>query len=307
MANRSIQAVRRYNRFYTRQMGILDSAFLDSPYTLSEVRVMYEIAHGANVTAKRIGSQLGLDQGYLSRIVQKFEGEGLIRREKSSADRRSTFLELTAKGRKAFGVLDRRQDEKPESLLANVRPPQQRQLISAMKSIEHILRAAVSSERPIVRIRPHRPSDVGWVIFRQAQLYSEEYRYDGRYEGLVAEVLGKFLSGYDEEHERGWIAELDTEIAGSLFLTRKSATVAALRILYVEPWARGAGIGARLVEESIRFARGAGYRKLTLWKQKEQTTAERLYIGFGFEKVSQEVHRRFTERPLTAETWQLKL
>ena len=307
MPDASIATFRRFNRFYTKQIGLLDEGTLRSPFSLAEVRVLYEIAHGRDVSAVALAAELRLDAGYLSRILGRLQKQGILRRDTSPADGRLSLLALTEKGRRIFKALDRRQEDDAAALLRRVPASGRRSLVESMRAIEQILLApAEKSNGPFV-IRQHRPGDMGWITHRHGVLYSQEYGYDERFEALVAKIVGEFIEHFDPARERCWIAERNGEIAGSIFLVKKSATVAKLRLLYVEPAARGQGIGARLMDECIRFARRARYRKITLWTQSELVAARHLYRQKGFELVGEHHHRSFSRNDLVAETWELRL
>jgi DNA-binding MarR family transcriptional regulator/GNAT superfamily N-acetyltransferase len=302
-----VPAIRRFNRFYTKQIGILDERLLRSPFTLAEVRALYEIANGAGVSAAELAEELRLDPGYLSRILRRFQKSGLVRREKSAEDGRRSLLTLTERGRRTFATLDTRQNEDVAALLARVPPAGRRRLIDSMRAIEKVLGAPVDDSSEPYRLRQHRPGDMGWITHRHGVLYSREYGYDERFEALVAKVAGEFIEQLDPARERCWIAERKGEIVGSVFLVKKSATVAKLRLLYVEPSARGLGIGARLIDECVRFARHARYSRITLWTQSELVAARHLYQKAGFELVGEQRHRSFSRRELVAETWELEI
>ncbi|HMA24563.1 MAG TPA: helix-turn-helix domain-containing GNAT family N-acetyltransferase [Gemmatimonadaceae bacterium] len=307
MRDRDIAAVRRFNRFYTKQIGILDEGLLRSPFSLAEVRVLYEIANGTDVTAAALADELRLDPGYLSRILRRFHERGLLRRETSAADGRRSHLTLTEKGRRTFAGLDARQDEDVAALLARLPATGRQRLVDAMHAIEDVLGAPARDSAEPYLLRQHQPGDMGWITHRHGVLYSQEYGYDERFEALVAKIAGEFIEHLDPARERCWIAERRGEIVGSVFLVKQSATVAKLRLLYVEPSARGLGIGARLVDECIRFARRAGYRKITLWTQSELLAARRIYQKTGFKLVGKQRHRSFSRDDLVSETWELKL
>jgi DNA-binding MarR family transcriptional regulator/GNAT superfamily N-acetyltransferase len=300
-----IQAVRGFNRFYTRQIGVLREGLLNSPFSLAEVRVLYELAHRNYPTATELASELGLDPGYLSRLLQRFDKGKLIRRETSPRDGRQQHLSLTAAGRRAFAPLEQRSNREVSAMLSKLTTAGRNDLLSAMRTIETLLGDRPPSKAPFV-LRPHQPGDMGWVVHRHGVLYSQEYGWDERFEALVAEITAKFIHNFDPKHERCWIAETDNGIAGSVFLVRKSREIAKLRLLLVEPEARGLGIGKRLVEECVRFARQAGYRKITLWTQQILTAARHIYQSAGFELVDQERHSSFGS-DLVGETWELKL
>jgi len=307
MRDRDVAAVRRFNRFYTKQIGILDEGLLRSPFSLAEVRVLYEIANGTDVTAAALADELRLDAGYLSRILRRFHERGLVRRETSAADGRRSHLTLTEKGRRTFAGLDARQNEDVAALLARLPAAGRQRLVDAMHAIEDVLGAPARDSGEPYLLRQHQPGDMGWITHRHGVLYSQEYGYDERFEALVARIAGEFIEHLDPARERCWIAERHGEIVGSVFLVQQSATVAKLRLLYVEPSARGLGIGARLVDECIRFARRAGYRKITLWTQSELLAARRIYQKARFKLVGKQRHRSFSRDDLVSETWELKL
>ena len=296
-----IAAVRRFNRFYTRHLGALNHGFLRSPFSLTEARVLYEIAHRDRPTATEIARDLGLDAGYVSRILKAFRARTLIDSEASEADGRRNLLALTAQGGRAFAALDKASRDDVDALLAGLPAPEQTRLLGAMATIEDLLDDRPAEAAPYL-LRPHQPGDMGWVVHRQAVLYTQEYGWDGTFEALVAEIAAQFLRDFDPARERCWIAERDGEIVGSVFVVRRSDEVAKLRLLYVEPKARGLGIGRRLVAECIRFAKAAGYRKMTLWTNDVLTAARHLYEAAGFRLVEEERHRSFG-KDLVGQTW----
>jgi DNA-binding MarR family transcriptional regulator/GNAT superfamily N-acetyltransferase len=300
-----ISAVRAFNRFYTRKLGVLDQQLLKSPFSLSEARVLYELAHGEDLAAKEIGIELGLDPGYLSRIVQSFDEKGLISRKPLPSDRRQTLLGLTAKGRQAFAKLDRSSHDDVAAMLAALPRGDGRRLVEAMTAIERLLGAAGASPPPAV-LREPRPGDMGWVVQSHGALYASEYGFDASFEGLVAEIAAKFLSSFDASRERCWIADIDGTPVGSVFLVRHSDDVAKLRLLLVDPAGRGQGLGQRLVAECISFAQACGYRKITLWTQSILVAARRIYQEAGFKLVATEPHRSFGQS-LVGETWEREL
>lgn len=302
-----IEAVRGFNRFYTQKIGVLREGLLESPFSLTEARILYELAHREAPTASALGKALGLDAGYLSRILQGFEKQGLIRKTRSADDGRQWHIRLTATGRKAFAALDSRSRAQVAALLGGLSEPQQRQAVEAMGRIEALLGDAwpANGKGPFL-LRQHRPGDMGWVVYRHGILYAQEYGWDERFEALVAEIAAKFIQHYDPKREHCWIAEKEGEIAGCAFLVRHSATVAKLRLLLVEPGARGLGLGRRLVEECIRFARSAGYRKIMLWTNDVLHAARHIYEKAGFRLVHRERHKSFGH-DLVGETWALKL
>lgn len=303
--DREVAAVRGFNRFYTRKLGVLDQHLLNSPFSLSEARVMYELAHRDDAAAKEIGVELGLDAGYLSRIVQSFEDGGLISRKPLPADRRQHRLSLTAKGRQAFARLDRRSHDEVAAMLGHLSEADRARIVNAMRTIEHVL-GPQSSVRPGVLLRSHRPGDIGWVVSRHGAVYAEEYGWDISFEALVAEITAQFIRSFDPSCEHCWIAEIDGEPVGSIFLVKASDEVAKLRLLLVEKKARGLGVGRALTEQCIRFARETGYRSITLWTQSILVAARDIYRRAGFVHVATEPHHSFGV-DLMGETWELKL
>jgi len=299
-----IEAVRSFNRFYTRQIGLLQDGLHRSEFSLAEARVLYELAQSVAPTATVVAKNLDLDPGYLSRIVAKFVEQELVTKLTSSEDRRQYQLKLTTKGRLAFARLDRGSDDQVEAMLAGLGTSAQERLIGAMGAIEQLL--APRAERASYLLRPHRAGDMGWVVARHGVLYAEEYRWDIRIEAFVADVVAEFIRNYDPARECCWIAEVDGEPVGSVFLVKGSDDVAKLRLLLVEPKARGLGIGRRLVEECIRFARQSGYQTITLWTHSILTSARRIYQGAGFQLVGEESHASFGQT-LMGETWDLTL
>jgi DNA-binding MarR family transcriptional regulator/GNAT superfamily N-acetyltransferase len=301
----SIAAVRHFNRFYTRQIGVLDEHLLQSPFSLAEVRVMYELVHQDEPTAAALARELGMDAGYLSRLLAGLLRRGLVGRRSSAADARQRHLKLTERGRRAFQILDTCSSEEVRALLERLPAGDQRRLIGSMQAIEGLL-TGPSRERSALVLRPPRPGDMGWVVQRHGVLYFEEYGWDERFEALVAGVVAEFIQKLDARRERCWIAERDGEPVGSVFLVRGSDTVAKLRLLLVEPSARGLGIGKRLVDECIRFSRQAGYRKISLWTNSVLVAARRLYEAAGFRLVHEEPHQMFGAG-LIGQTWELDL
>src|SRR5580704_1711913 len=302
-------AVRRFNRFYTRRIGLLQQGLLDSPFSLTEARVLYELAHRDKPTAGEIGSALGLDAGYLSRMLGGFEKRKMIEVTRSATDRRQSLLTLTKHGRKVFAPLEVRSKAQVAAMLAALPEAGPRRLIAAMDTIQALLgkpAESIGPSREPYRVRAHRPGDIGWVVHRHGVLYAREYGYDETFEALVAEIVAKFIQNYDAKRERCWIAEHGGETAGSVFLVAESKSVAKLRLLLVEPWARGLGIGARLVAECVRFARRAGYKTIVLWTQSELDAARHVYKKAGFSVIEKKQHRSFG-KDLTAETWELSL
>ncbi|ABD89887.1 bifunctional helix-turn-helix transcriptional regulator/GNAT family N-acetyltransferase [Rhodopseudomonas palustris] len=299
-----VAAVRAFNRFYTRKLGVLDQHLLQSPYSLAEARVLYELAQRDDVAAKQIGAELGLDAGYLSRIIQNFHHNGLISRAALPTDKRQHRLALTAKGRAAFAKLDRASQAEVAALLAQLPRGAAERLVAAMQSIERLLQPAATS--PLATLRGPRPGDIGFVVQSHATLYAADYGFDASFEALVAEIAGKFLASYDAARERCWIAELDGEPVGSVLLVRDSDAVAKLRLLLVTPQGRGQHLGQRLVDEATGFARHCGYRTISLWTQSNLTAARNIYQQAGFELVETKPHRSFGQ-DLIGETWELQL
>ena len=300
-----IAAVRRFNRFYTQKIGVLREGLLRLPFSLTEARVLYELAHRERPTAAELGRALGLDAGYLSRILRRFGQRGLLARRRSATDGRENHLSLTARGRRAFAALDRRSAAEIRALLTPLDAAAQTRVVGAMAAIERALGAGRADREPFV-LRPHRPGDIGWVISRHGALYAREYGWDDSFEALVAQIAGDFLKNFDPKRERCWIAERDGENIGSVFLVRQSPTVAKLRLLLVEPGARGLGVGRRLVRECIETARRLGYRKLILWTNDILHAARRIYVDEGFRLVKEEPHRSFGH-DLVGQYWELKL
>jgi DNA-binding MarR family transcriptional regulator/N-acetylglutamate synthase-like GNAT family acetyltransferase len=300
-----VAAVRRFNRFYTLKIGALAEGHSNSPFSLAEARVLYELANRAQPTAGELARDLGLDAGYLSRILAGFEKRGQLRKEPSPTDGRQSLLVLTDAGRAAFAPLNEQTRRDIGAMLAPLPPAGQDKLVAAMGTIEQLLGARPEAKAPYL-LRPHQPGDMGWVVSAHGALYAREYGWDQSFEALVAEIVAKFIRHFDPARERCWIAERDGETVGSVFLARKSHTVAKLRLLIVDPRARGLGIGQRLVEECIRFARQARYRKLTLWTNSILHAARHLYEQAGFKLVKSQPHRSFGQ-DLVGETWDLRL
>ena len=299
--------VRAFNRFYTRRIGVLGKGHLGTPYSLTETRVIFELANSERPTASEIGERLGLDRGYLSRMLRAFRKSGLIAAE-TGDDRRRAILRLTSAGRKVFATLDRGARDEVVEMLCPLGDSERRRVLDAM----HLIRESLGdTDHPVARATPYvlrdpRPGDMGWVVQRHGIVYAEEYGWDARFEALVAEVVSGFVRDFDASRERCWIAERRGENVGCVFVVAKSKSVAKLRLLLVDPRARGLGLGRHLVEEVIRFARGAGYKKLMLWTHPELVAARRIYKAVGFELVATEKHALFG-KPLVAETWAMTL
>jgi len=307
VAQNRIAAVRGFNRFYTRQIGVLRKTFLDSPYSLSEARVLYEIARGDAPTASEIGRALDLDAGYLSRVLRNFEKRGLIRREASASDARQSHLTLTPRGRSDYAPLERRSQRDTGAMLGRLSPQDQLRLIAAMNTIQTLLGGKFESapDRRAV-LRPPRPGDFGWIVKRHAELYAQEYHWIEPFEGVCAQIVADFANNNDPKRERCWIAELDGENVGCVFLVADSDTVARIRLLLVDPKARGLGLGAKLAAECIDFARRAGYTKITLWTHSVLTAARHIYQMAGF-KLTRSEQRVSWSQPVVSEHWDLQL
>ncbi|MGE0723544.1 MAG: GNAT family N-acetyltransferase [Alphaproteobacteria bacterium] len=304
-SERHIAAIRRFNRFYTQKIGVLEEDYLQTPFSLAEARVLYELAHREATTAAALARDLAIDPGYLSRILRSFGARGFVRRARSTADRRQSDLVLTDAGHKAFAPLNAASRAGIGRLIEPLAPADQRRLVVAMEDIMTMLGAAPETRAPYL-IRAHQPGDMGWVIGRHGRLYAEEYGWDETFEGMVAEIAGAFIQKHDPKFERCWIAEMDGETVGSVFLVRQSRTVGKLRLLIVDPKARGLGVGRRLVQECIRFARRAGYRKVRLWTNNILLAARAIYVAEGFRLTDSAPHRSFGQ-DLVGETWELAL
>jgi len=299
-----VDMIRAFNRFYTRKIGVIDGT-ASSPFSLAEARVLYELAHREQPTATDIRKELGLDAGYMSRILREFERRKLVTRVRSKTDERQKFLSLTARGRRAFAPLDERSNRDVAAMLEALSPAARKQLVDAAQSMRGLLGDKPESKVPYL-LRQHQPGDMGWIVHRQAILYAEEYGWDETYEALAAEIVAQFIKNYDPKRERCWIAEKDGVRVGAVFVAKASDEVVKLRLLHVEAEARGLGIGKRLVDECVRFARQAGYQKMTLWTQSNLHAARHLYKQAGFRIVREEQHHSFG-KDLTAETWELDL
>lgn len=323
-----VDTVRRFNRFYTRQIGVLQEKLLHSPFSLTEGRVLYEIAYQGDTgtprvttpTAADLARNLELDGGYLSRILQRFARRKLISRTRSKADARQAHLALTAHGRRALAPLQQLARDEVAGMLRRLSPAERRRVVDAMRLIQRSLggsgdvaiagSAAAAMEpgrdgEPFT-LRGHRAGDMGWIVSRQSALYAEEYGWTTEYEALAADIVAHFLKTFDPTRERCWVAERDGARLGAVMIVRESDAVAKLRLLHVEREARGLGIGRRLVAECVRFSRAAGYEKITLWTQANLLAARHLYEAAGFTCVSSEPHHRFG-KDLVAETWQIAL
>jgi DNA-binding MarR family transcriptional regulator/GNAT superfamily N-acetyltransferase len=300
-----VAAVRRFNRFYTRQLGLLQDGVLYAPFSLTEARVLYELAQRPGCTATELAAELGLDHGYLSRILRRFLEDGFVSRIRAASDGRQGLLSLTAKGSKKFAVLDRRARAHVTDLLEKLSIAAQRQVISGMRSIEAAI-CLTDRVEPACRLRPPRAGDLGWVVARHGAIYADEYGWGPRFEALVADIVAQFARSHDPSRECCFIAELAGEPVGSAFVVRSTGKVAKLRLLMVEPGARGRGIGRRLVEQSLEFARDAGYKSMELWTQKVLKSARKIYLDMGFKLVISQRHRTWGD-DVIGETWKRPL
>ncbi len=303
--NTDIDAVRGFNRFYTRRIGVLRRGYLDSEFSLTEVRILYEIAHGGGVTASQIAAGLDLDAGYLSRTLHRLEKRGLIARTSNRKDGRSSHLRLTAAGRRTFRPLDQRSASMAGAMLEPLPASERARVIDSMRAIEAIVSGGTKAPRRVT-LRTHRAGDLGWIVYRHGVVYAREYGWGAEFESLVAGIAAKFLRDFDAERERCWIAELDGSPAGSVMVVNAGKRVAQLRLLLVEPEARGLGLGDRLVNECIAFARAAGYRKMILWTQSNLDAARRVYRKAGFALSKEERHSGFG-KGLVGQGWRLAL
>ncbi|MDX1431338.1 MAG: helix-turn-helix domain-containing GNAT family N-acetyltransferase [Gammaproteobacteria bacterium] len=300
-----IEAVRRFNRYYTRRIGVLHEHLLSSGFSLAQARVVYELAHRDETTASELAGLLGIDNGYLSRLVAGLAKRGLLKRQRSRHDGRQSLISLSKRGRDAFAVLDARSRDEIGAMLGPLPECAQRRLVRAMSTIHDVLDPPGAPQVAYV-LRPHEPGDLGWVVHRHGALYAQEYGFDASFEALVAKIAADFLEHYDARRARCWMAEVNGDIAGSVLVVPAGEDSAKLRLLLVEPWARGLGIGRRLVRECIRFARRAGYGKLTLWTNDVLHAARRLYEEAGFVLVDSEAHDSFGQK-LVGENWELVL
>lgn len=300
----TVAAVRRFNRFYTRAIGVLDQGHLGGPYTLAESRVLYEICSRDGVTPKAIIGETGLDAAYLSRIVKRFEREGIVARTPSALDGRSILLRPTPRGLEVYAGLHGRTIARVEGLLEGLSSESQSRLARALSEVEALL--AAPQPAAAYSLRPHRLGDIGWVVQRHGLLYNREFGWDERFEALCAGIAGEIFTGFDPERERSWIAERAGENIGCIFLQDAGDNAAKLRLLLVEPTARGLGLGRRLVDECVKAARELGYDEITLWTQHVLIAARRIYAAAGFEIVETWPNRDFGGLGLTSEKWRLK-
>ncbi len=306
-----VAAVRRFSRFYTRRLGILQDSFLQTSYSLAEARVLYELAHRVKPTATEVADALGLDRGYLSRILRGFIERDLVYKTSSRDDARQNLLSLTTRGRVAFASIDKRSQDDVAAILKAMPRPDQERVVAAMGAIERLIDGAhgAGDERaapPPFVLRPPRTGEMGWVVERHAVLYAQEYGWGAKFEGLCAEIVAQMIAHYDPARDRFIIADLDGAPVGSAFVVKDSDTVARLRLLLVEPTARGLGIGKRLVDECLTFARAAGYKQMTLWTHSVLVAARRIYQAAGFRLVAQKAHADW-DVPVVGETWEREL
>jgi DNA-binding MarR family transcriptional regulator/GNAT superfamily N-acetyltransferase len=299
-----VEAVRRFNRFYTRRIGVLEEGLLASPFTLAQARVLFELATRKTVTASELIDILGLDAGYLSRILQGFVDSRLIARQRSTEDGRRTELSLTAKGRKAFGALDHKSRHSVDEMISPLSPTQRERLLAAMQTLQEILPESGVKRAVTIVVRPHQIGDVGWAIEQHGRLYSEEFGWNSEFEALVATLFARFATNHDPKSEQFWVAEVDQERVGCVFVVRNEEELhtAQLRCLLVDPRARGLGLGRRLVEECIHFAKSAGYERMLLWTNDVLVAARRIYQGAGFSLVEESPHHSFGH-DLVGQVW----
>lgn len=306
-----IALVRSFNRDYTRRIGALCEGYLDSPFSLTEARLIYEIAQREGITATDLIQQLTLDPGYVSRTLKSLQAKGLLKRQASKADGRRWHLQLTPAGKRAFAKLDSRSQQQVEGMLSELDGAKRVAVLNGMRALQAELSERPSAESASragsgVSLRPHQPGDMGWVIEQHGALYSKEYGWTIEFEALVADIAAEFIRRFDPARERAWIAERDGQRLGCIFLVAKNRTTAKLRLLLVLPDARGLGLGRKLVAECVQFAREAGYRKVVLWTQQNLTAARHLYSEAGFRKVAEEPNHSFG-KDLISETWELDL
>jgi len=290
-----VELVRRFNRFYTRKIGVLEEGLLASPFTLTQARILFELGTRQTTTAGELIDILGLDPGYLSRILQSFVQKRLVTRERSMEDGRRAQLSLTAKGRRAFGELDRKSRASTGDLVSPLSPSQRKRLLGAMQALQETLSEPDAARTPVITIREHQIGDMGWAIEQHGRLYAEEFGWNGEFEALVATLFARFAANRDPASERFWVAEVNAERVGCVFVVRneKDPRAAQLRCLLVVPRARGLGLGRRLVDECIQFARSVGYERMLLWTNDVLTAARRIYESAGFSLVEESPHRSF--------------
>ena len=303
-----ISAVRRFSRFYTRQLGLLQESLVHTRFSLTEGRVLYELAHRDAVTASELAAALDLDHGYLSRILRRFAEDGLLAKKRAADDARQSLITITAKGRKAFEPLNKGSHDQVAAMLGQMSEAEQQRVVAAMSTIETSLGASAANPQPTrtIILRDHQPGDMGWVTSAHGEIYAREYGWDITFEALVGKITAEFIENFDSKRERCWIAELDGERVGSAFVVRKSDEVAKLRLLIIDPRARGLKLGVRLVDECLRFAKFAGYSSMTLWTQANLTAARGIYQRAGFKMTAEEPNHSFGV-DLVSETWDIDL
>lgn len=299
-----VRAVRAFNRFYTQRIGVL-KRYLGTDFTLTEVRVLYELAHRPPLAARDLVRDLELDPGYLSRILRRFEDKGWLQREPAPHDLRQSLLRLTEAGHATFAPLQQKSREETAALLAPLAPAARPRLIQSLETVHRLLDPPPAEQRQVV-LRDPRPGDMGWIVQMHGELYAREFGYDAEFEALVAEIAARFLRNFDPAREKAWIAEVDGERAGCVLLVRRTETIAQLRLLLLAPEARGLRLGGRLTDACIAFARKKGYRKLVLWTQSHLAAARAIYQSRGFVMKKAEPNAAFGKK-LVSETWELKL
>jgi DNA-binding MarR family transcriptional regulator/N-acetylglutamate synthase-like GNAT family acetyltransferase len=298
-------ALREFNRFYTRRIDVLRHDYLGSPFALPEARLVFEIGRTPGISAGTLGRDLAIDLGYLSRVLQGLKRRGYVQAKRTPEDARRSALTLTEKGRKAYALLNSRSRDKAVSMLEPLSASQKARLVSAMGTVTNVLGDAAAAGE--ITLRDHRPGDMGWVVERHAVLYHEQDGWGAPFEALIAEIVKDFLDRFDAEREHCWIAERDGERLGCIFLVKENSKVCKLRLLLVEPSARGTGLGRRLVEECVAFARAKGYKKMVLWTHSHLAAARAVYRKTGFKKLEKtETHDTFGP-PAVSEFWELKL
>lgn len=302
---KNVDAIRAFNRFYTRQVGLLGEGLLRSEFSLTEVRILYELAHRRGLTSADLVRELRIDPGYLSRIIKRFRTRGLVDSVPDKRDRRQWIIILNDSGRRAFDPLDRASHDEVLSMIEPLHPRDREQLVNGMQAIKRILSPDGEEATPYV-LRPPVPGDIGWITHRHGVIYHQEYGWNEEFEALVAEIASAFIKSFNPRRERGWIAERNGNILGSVFLADDGPHTARLRLLYVEPSSRGQGIGNQLVDQAIGFARQCGYSEVVLWTNSILRSAGKIYEGHGFTLAKEELHHSFG-KDLKGQTWVLPL
>lgn len=307
LTHHHVNDVRHFNRFITQYIGVLEEGLLQSSYSLTESRILFELANGNNMTISGLTTLLGLDAGYVSRIISKLEKMGILHKIQSESDGRQRYLRLSEKGMEEYKILNARSHDEVYSKLKEIHHDERERLVESMKEIERILsHSSNGSEKGEVMIRPHKPGDMGMIIHKNGYLYDKEYGWDEEFEALVAQITADFIRNFQPAIEKCWVAEMNGEVVGSVFVVKGSESIAKLRLLFVDPKARGFGLGTKLVQECIDFSRKAGYEKLVLWTNSNLVEARHIYKKTGFNLVSEEKHRSFGHE-LVGETWELNL